>query len=235
MAGMVEALAFDVFGTVVDWRSGVTEALARVGGRAGLDADWAAVADAWRRRYRPTLDLVRGGELPWQSLDALHRLMLDEVLAAQGLDALGEADRAELVRAWYHLPPWPDCGAGLARLRERYILATLSNGHTALLVRLVKAAGLPFDCVLSVELARTYKPDPEVYLTAARLLDLPPESVLMVAAHPYDLHAAARVGFRTAYVTRPLEWGPDTVVEPPPEGVDVVASDLEDLAGKPLP
>ncbi|MQA83103.1 MAG: haloacid dehalogenase type II [Streptosporangiales bacterium] len=234
-ADEIEALAFDVFGTVVDWRSGITEAFTRVGDRAGISADWPSVADAWRRRYRPTLDRVTRGELAWQNFDGLHRIMLDDVLAEHGLDGsdgLGEADREEMVRAWHGLPPWPDAVPGLTRLRERFILSTLSNGHVAMLVHLAKGGGLPFDCILSVELVGTYKPDPEVYRSASRFLDLPPERVLMVACHPYDLRAAAAEGMRTGFVTRPLEWGPDTRVEPPPEGVDLVAEDFNDLAAR---
>lgn len=225
----IDALTFDVFGTVVDWRTGVGEALASVGARAGRDADWPSVAEAWRRMYRPTLDRVRRGELPWQNFDGLHRVMLDQVLAEHGLDALGDDDRAELVRAWHRLPPWPDCRPGLRRLRERYICATLSNGHVAMLVRIAKAAGLSFDCVLSVELVGTYKPDPRVYDSATRFLDVPPQRLAMVACHPYDLSAARARGLRTIYVRRPLEWGPDTRVEPP-DDVDLVVEDLEDLA-----
>ena len=228
----IDAMTFDVFGTVVDWRSGVTGALTDVGGRAGLAGDWPAVADAWRRLYRPTLDRVRRGELPWQNFDGLHRIMLDEVLAAQGLDGFTGEERAELVRAWHRLPPWPDCVAGLTRLRERHVLATLSNGHVAMLVDIAKAGGLPFDCILSVELVGTYKPDPEVYRSATRFLDVRPERLLMVACHPYDLSAAAAQGLRTAYVRRPLEWGPNTHVEPPPDGVDLIADDMEDLAAQ---
>jgi 2-haloacid dehalogenase len=225
----LRALVFDVFGTVVDWHSSMTDELARVaGGR--VSADWAEVARAWRRRYRPTLDRVRNGELPWQPLDALHRLMLDEVVAEFGLESLGEDERAELVRGWHRLRPWPDTVPGMTRLHDRYILSTLSNGGVGLLVRLARAGGLPFDCVLTPELIRTYKPDPRVYRMAADLLDVPAGELLMVACHPDDLRAAAEVGLRTAYVPRPLEWGPGHQAPPPPAGVDLVAHDLEDLA-----
>lgn len=232
LAGRIDACVFDVFGTVVDWRTGITEALAAVGARAGVSAEWSTIADAWRSRYRPTLERVRHGELEWQNFDALHRIMLDEVLAEHGIDAFGDEERMELVAAWHRLPPWPDCAPGLQRLRDRYIVATLSNGHVAMLVRAVKSAGLSFDCILSVEFAGTYKPDPAVYRSASRYLDVPPHRLLMVACHPYDLEAAAAQGLRTAYVSRPLEWGPRAQVEPPPPGVDLVATDLEDLAAQ---
>ncbi|MFC7303349.1 haloacid dehalogenase type II [Streptomyces monticola] len=226
----VDAAVFDVFGTLTDWRAGVTAELAAAGTRTGLRADWAAVADAWRGRYRPNLLKVLGGELPHCGLDELHRIMLDEVLAQQGLDAFTEADRADLVRAWHRLPAWPDAGPGLDRLRESPLLtATLSNGGVGLLARLTKHAGLRFDCVLSAELARSYKPDPKVYLKAAELLAVPPHRLLMVACHPDDLQAAAGAGLRTAYIPRP-EWGPRTTPADPPAGVDLVADDVRDLA-----
>jgi 2-haloacid dehalogenase len=227
-----EIVAFDVFGTLVDWRSGVAAALARVGGRAGIEADWPAVADDWRSRYRPTLERVIRGELPFGPLDVLHRLMLDEVIGERRLEPLTETDRAELVRAWYRLPPWPDTVPGLTALRERHILTPLSNGGLGLLTRLARAAGLPFDCILSTELARTYKPDPRVYQLIPGYFEVPPDRVLMVACHPYDLQAAAREGLRTAYVPRPLEWGPGTVVPPPPPGTDIVADDMIALASR---
>ncbi|BDM70343.1 haloacid dehalogenase [Streptomyces nigrescens] len=229
----IDAAVFDVFGTLTDWRSGVTEALAAVGNRAGLQADWGAVSDAWRRRYRPALLRVVSGDLPWLPLDGLHRIALDEALAGHGagLDALGEAERDELVRAWHRLPAWPDAPAGLERLHDsRVITATLSNGGVGLLARLTKHAGLRFDCLLSAELVKSYKPDPRVYLSAAELLDVEPRRLLMVACHPDDLAAAADAGLRTAYIPRPLEWGPDAAPVPTPTDVDLVAADVPDLA-----
>jgi 2-haloacid dehalogenase len=223
---MAEIIAFDVFGTLVDWRSSIAAALARVGGRAGISADWPAVADAWRSRYRPTLDRVVAGGLAFQPLDVLHRTMLDEIADSSGLQALGEADRAELVRAWSDLAPWPDTVPGLTALRERHILTPLSNGGVGLLTRLAKTAGLPFDCIVSAELAGTYKPDPRVYELVPVYFGVPPEQVLMVACHPSDLDGAARAGLRTAYVPRPLEWGPGRTAPPPPASADLVADDL---------
>jgi len=227
----VDAALFDVFGTMTDWRSSVTAELAAVGARTGLTADWAGVTDDWRRLYRPYLGKIITGAMPWRPLDEVHRLMLDEVLPRHGLDALGEAERAELVRAWHRLRAWPDAAAGLESLHQgRLITGTLSNGGVGLLARLTKHAGLRFDCILSAELARSYKTDPRVYLTAAGLLDVEPHRVLMVACHPDDLEAAARVGFRTAYIPRPLEWGPDAPPVAPPSGVDLVADDVPALA-----
>ncbi|MFI0451282.1 haloacid dehalogenase type II [Actinomadura sp. 6N118] len=227
----IEAAVFDVFGTMTDWRSSVTGELAAAGGRAGLQADWPAVADAWRRAYRPALISVLSGETPYRPLDELHRSMLDEVLAEFGLDALGETDRDGLVRAWHRLRAWPDAPHGLELLHgSKVITATLSNGGVGLLARLTKQAGLRFDCVLSAELAGSYKPDPRVYLMAAELLQVEPRRLLMVACHPDDLAAAAKTGLRTAYVPRPLEWGPDAAPAAPPADVDLIADDIVDLA-----
>jgi 2-haloacid dehalogenase len=225
----IEVIAFDVFGTLVDWHTSITAALQEVGGRSGIDADWPTVASAWRALYQPTLSQVVRGELPFQSLDALHRRMLDEVAGSQQLP-LSDADREELVRGWYRLTPWPDTVPGLTRLRERHLLTPLSNGGMGLLTRLARAAELPFDCILSAELAGTYKPDPRVYRLVPGYLDVPPEKVMMVACHPSDLQAAAREGLRTGYIPRPLEWGPGGSAPPPPDGVDVAAGDLLSLA-----
>ncbi|GAA2059690.1 haloacid dehalogenase type II [Streptomyces albiaxialis] len=227
----VDAVVFDVFGTMTDWRSSVAAELAAVGERAGLHADWAAVADGWRRRYRPVLGRVLAGELPWQPLDALHRTMLDEALPEHGLGALGETERGELVRAWHRLRAWDDAPRGLELLHDsRLVTATLSNGGVGLLTRLAKRSGLRFDCVLSAELVRSYKPDPRVYLMAAELLEVEPGRLLMTACHPDDLEGAAKAGLRTAFVPRPLEWGPDSPPAAPPANVDLVADDLVALA-----
>ena len=228
----LEVIAFDVFGTLVDWHTSIAGALQRVGGRAGLSADWPAVASAWRSLYRPTLARVVAGELPFQPLDALHRRMLDEVAGQwQPLRALSDADRDELVRAWHHLAPWPDTVPGLTKLRERHILTPLSNGGMGLLTRLARSAELPFDCIVSAELAGTYKPDPRVYHLVPGYFGVPPEQVMMVACHPDDLEAAAREGLATGYIPRPLEWGAGGTAPPPPDGVTVAAGDLLSLAG----
>lgn len=228
----IEIIAFDVFGTLVDWRSSIATELARVGGRAGLSADWPSVADAWRSLYRPTLDRLVRGEAPFQRLDALHRAMLDEIIEEYGLQAIGDADRGELVRGWHRLTPWPDTIPGLTTLRQRHILTPLSNGGIGLLTRLARASGIPFDCILSAELAGTYKPDPRVYQLVPGYFDVPPDKVLMVACHPSDLDGAARAGLRTAFVSRPLEWGPGAAAPPPPPTADLTAEDMIALAAK---
>lgn len=223
------ALLFDVFGTLVDWRSGVLAACAEVAGRSGVTADWPAVVDDWRRAYSPALDGVRAAGV-WRDLDAVQRDTLADVLGRHGVD-LPADDRELLVRSWRRLPAWPDAPAGLDRLRALSVLATLSNGHVALLVDLLRFAGLRVDTVLSAELAGSYKPDPVVYRRGVALLGLEPEEVGMVAAHPSDLVAAAGVGLRPCFVARPREWGPGTDATPP-SGLPglVVAHDLDDLA-----
>ena len=228
----IEIIAFDVFGTLVDWRSSIASELRRVGTAAGLRADWPAVADSWRSRYQPALQRLVRGEVPYQPLDLLHRIMLDEVIEEHGLQRLGDAERAELVRGWYRLDPWPDTVPGLTALRERHILTSLSNGGMSLLTRLAKAARIPFDCILSAELARSYKPDPRVYALVPGFFDVPAATVLMVACHPGDLVHAARAGFRTAFVPRPLEWGPGRADPSPPPEVDLIAPDLVALAAR---
>lgn len=226
----IEIIAFDAFGTLVDWRTTIAAELARIGERAGLRADWPAVADAWRSRYGPTLAQVLRGQREYQALDVLHATMLDEVVAEFDLRALTEADRDELVLVWYRLNPWPDTIPGLTELRNRYILTPLSNGGLGLLTRLAKSAGMPFDCILSAELARSYKPDPQVYLLPSEYFDVRPERVLMVACHPGDLQGAKRAGLRTGFVPRPLEWGPERGAPPAPADADIVADDLITLA-----
>lgn len=212
--GRVRVLAFDVFGTTVDWWTGVSRQVAGIAAARGVDLDAGAFADAWRDRYRPSTERVNRGERAWAYLDTLHRESLDELLDAFGVGAaFDEAARGDLVRTWHRLPAWPDAVPGLARLRRRYLVATLSNGGVRLLTDLVKAAGLPFDCVLSAELARAYKPAPAVYRTAAALLDVAPAEVLMVAAHRPDLDGAGAAGLRTAFVERPTERGPNRTAD----------------------
>jgi len=231
--GNVRALTFDVFGTVVDWRTSIIREGQLLTRARGIKVDWTEFADAWRAGYQPAMGRVRKGELPWMTIDGLHRLILDDLLKQFAIRGLTEGETDHLNRAWHRLMPWPDSVPGLNRLRSRYILATLSNGNISLLVNMAKNAGLPWDCILSAELAERYKPDPKVYQTAARLLGLPPERVMMVAAHPGDLQASKKVGFKTAFVSRPLEYGPareaDSVSE---TEVDLVASDFLDLAMK---
>ena len=231
VANSVKALTFDVFGTVVDWRSSIIREGQLLSARKGFEIDWGEFADNWRAGYGPAMNKVRNGELPWTKIDDLHRMILDELVIEHGLDGLSEGELDDFNRAWHRLSPWPDTVAGLNRLKTKYVIATLSNGNVALLSNMAKNAGLPWDAVLSAELAKHYKPDPEAYLTAADLLGLSPEQVMMVAAHPGDLRAAARTGLRTAYVVRPLERGPGRIVSNNTTGeFDYTANDFLDLA-----
>lgn len=230
-ASEVAALTFDVFGTVVDWRTSIIREGELLTRTRGIETDWAAFADRWRAGYGPAMNRVRTGELPWTKIDDLHRMILDDLLAELGITALSEEEIQHLNRVWHRLVPWPDSIAGLYRLKARYILVTLSNGNISLLTDMAKNAGLPWDCVLSAELSGHYKTDPEVYRKASELLDLPPGRIMMVAAHRGDLAAAQRVGFRTALVFRPLEYGPDREVDLTPDPrFDYNATDFLDLA-----
>lgn len=224
----VRALVFDVFGTVVDWRSGVAREVRRL---LGDRVDPAAFADDWRGRYAPSMDRVRTGELPWTPLDELHRTSLEELLAERA-PTVDEATRRELVLAWHRLDPWPDAVPGLARLRRRHVVAPLSNGNIALIVDMAKRAGLPWDVVLGAEVVRHYKPDPEVYDAAPALLALAPEQVLMVAAHTDDLAAARARGLRTAYVHRPDEFGGRVTPPATDPGADLSVGSLTELADR---
>jgi 2-haloacid dehalogenase len=229
----IKALTFDVFGTVVDWRGSIIRQGEKFAAERGINVDWAAFADAWRGAYRPSMDRVRRGELPWTNLDTLHRMVLDELLVKFNIPDLSEEDKDYLNRVWHRLDPWPDAVEGLTRLRKRFVLATLSNGNVALLTNMAKYGGLPWDCILSAELAQHYKPDPETYQTAANLLGLRPEQVMMVAAHKDDLRAAQRVGLKAAFVPRPREFGPDRAPDTTPDpAFEVHAGDFNDLAGK---
>ena len=229
----VKALVFDLFGTVVDWRGSVIaegRALAR---KKRLTVDWPAFADAWRAGYAPAMDRVRRGELPWTTIDVLNRMILAELLAKLRIGTLSKAEKDDFNRAWHRLKPWPDAVKGLARMKKKVVIATLSNGNMALLTNMAKHAGLPWDCVLSGELFRHYKPDREVYLGAARLLGLRPGEVMMVAAHKSDLDAAAAAGLRTAFVQRPMEFGDPALKDVKPEKrFDINAADFLDLARK---
>lgn len=228
----VKALTFDVFGTVVDWRSSIIREGELLGQRKGLKVDWPRFADQWVAGYGPAMQRVRKGDLPWTKIDDLFRLILGDLIKEFRLTGLTPEEVDGLNRVWHRLRPWPDAIAGLSRLRRRYIICTLSNANVAMLVNMAKNAGLPWDCVLSAELSKHYKPDKEVYLTAADLLGLEPSQVMMVAAHPDDLRAAAKVGFRTAVVLRPLERGPGRGLhhEPNTAAFDLLADDFLDLA-----
>ncbi len=221
-----KALVFDIFGTVVDWYGSIAAEVARI----GLPVNGGELALAWRAGYHPAMQDVRSGALPWTNIDGLHRRILDRILAERGL-ALAEPQISDFNRIWHRLNPWPDSVPGLLQLKARHIIASLSNGNVALLVNMAKHAGLPWDTVLSAELFHHYKPDPEVYLGAARLLGLEPAQVMMVAAHPSDLCAAAACGLRTAYVARPLERGPGAAMEPMTPGeFDIEVGSFIELA-----
>jgi 2-haloacid dehalogenase len=209
----------------------VTREVQELAKRKGVTVDAAKFADAWRAAYAPSMNRVRTGELPWTKLDALHRMSLEKILVEFKLPALTETEKDTLNRAWHRLQPWPDAVSGLTRLKKKFIIAPLSNGNISLMTDLAKHSGLPWDCILGAELARHYKPDPEVYKSAAEILDLPLAQVMMVAAHLGDLRAAKNVGLRTAFVTRPLEYGPDRKPDLKPDAsVDVSATDFNDLA-----
>ncbi len=225
-----KALIFDVFGTLVDWRTSVARAAARVLSPFGVEADWLAFADAWRAQYQPAMEEVRSGRLPFSKLDALHRRNLDVVLARRGLERVDEGARAELNRAWHRLDAWPDVRPGLERLRAKFLLAPCSNGNISLMVDLARHNGVAWDAILGAEIARDYKPKAAVYLAAAAAFDCAPAETMMVAAHSSDLAAAAQAGLRTAFVARPDEYGAGTGERAPQTAVDVAAASLLDLA-----
>lgn len=229
----VRALIFDVFGTLVDWRTSIAREAQALLAPLGIAADWGAFADAWRDQYQPAMDEVRRGRLPFSKLDVLHRRNLDVVLEDLGVaERVDETIRVHLNLAWHRLDAWPDVAPGLTRLRAGYRLAPCSNGNISLMVDLARRNGLPWDAILGAELARDYKPKPAVYLAAAEAFDLPPAAVMMVAAHSSDLAAAAACGLRTAFIARPDEHGPgrgETVAAGP---VDLSASGLGDLADR---
>ncbi len=229
----VKALTFDVFGTVVDWRGSLIREGRALERRLGVHADWPAFADAWRAGYRPAMQEVRSGKLPWTNIDGLHRRILDRILAEFGIADLDEAERADFNRAWHRLRPWPDAVRGLKRLKKGYVITTLSNGNVSLLTNMAKNAGLPWDCVLSAELFQHYKPDPEAYRGAAAMLGFEPQQVMMVAAHKDDLRAAQAAGLRAAFIARPMEFGDPAKKDVRPEkDFDVNAADFLDLAAK---
>lgn len=222
----IKALVFDVFGTVVDWYSSII----RDGLKLDPNVDWAKFALAWRAGYAPAMHRVRTGELPWTKIDDLHRMILNQLVVDFQLQ-LTEAQTQHLNHVWHRLDPWPDSVPGLTRLKQKYIISTLSNGNTSLLVNMAKHAGLPWDMVLSADIAKHYKPDPVVYLMAADQLSLPVDQLMMVAAHRNDLHAARNVGLKTAFVPRPLEYGPIGNVDlTPGKEFDLVVNDFLQLA-----
>lgn len=230
----VKALVFDVFGTVVDWRSSLIADFTQWGAQRGIKGDWAGLVDAWRAAYMPSMDEVRmHPERGYLALDTLHRQSLEKLVKQFAITGLNDDDLAYMTLGWHRLKPWADSVGGLTRLKTKFVIGTLSNGNVALLTNMAKQAGLPWDLVLSAELFAHYKPDREVYLGAARLLGLPPEQVMMVAAHNNDLKAAQDLGLKTAFVPRPTEHGPLQKKDFKPDGNwDVVATDFNDLAAR---
>jgi 2-haloacid dehalogenase len=235
----VKALVFDTFGTVVDWRTSMSAQVADFAKRKGLQIDALKFTDAWRSGYQPAMNNVRTGKRPWTNLDGLHRIILDDVI--KQFDHTGtvtDSELATLSRSWHYLRPWPDSVSGLTRLKKKFIIAPLSNGNIALMTDLAKFAGLPWDCILGAELVRHYKPDREVYQSAADLLELHADQVMMIAAHLGDLTAAKQVGLRTAFVVRPTEFGPTGESSAgksdlQPNGfVDLSVKDFNELATK---
>ena len=227
----IKAMTFDVFGTVVDWRSSIIEEFRSFGRERKISVDWEAFVDHWKSSYRPGMDAVRSGKLPWTNVDSLYRKKLEALLVEYGVQGLSESEKIGMNRSWHRCTPWPDSSAGLNRLKEKYVLSTLSNGDVACLVNMAKHGGLSWDCILCAEVFRHYKPDPEVYLGAIELLGWEPGEIMMVAAHNYDLKVARSLGMRTAFVLRPLEYGPGQTSDLKPEDDwDLVVSDLEELA-----
>jgi 2-haloacid dehalogenase len=229
----IKACLFDVFGTVVDWRTSVSRDLADFARRKGISGiDWLGFATEWRKLYQPSMEEVRSGRRAWTILDVLHRESLRELIERYRIEGLFEDEIDHMSRAWHRLDPWPDVLDGLARLKRRRIIAPCSNGNIALMVNMAKRAGLPWDCILGAETARAYKPLPQAYLASCRHLGLPPAAVMMVAAHNGDLKAAKAQGLATAFVPRPNEHGPDQSSDLAPDWscVDVAAGDFIELA-----
>lgn len=226
----VKALVYDVFGTCVDWRTGVARDAERILKPLGYTIEWLAFADAWRALYQPTMEEVRSGRQPYVALDILHRRMLDQIRPRFGLQKLDSKVADDLNLAWHRLDTWPDVGPALARLKRTFILAPCSNGNIALMVDLARRNGIPWDAILGADIARDFKPKAAVYLLTAAALNLQPREVMMVAAHSDDLRQAAVSGLRTAHVARPGENGPGTGESTPRVPVDIAATSMEDLA-----
>ena len=228
----VRALLFDTFGTLVDWRTGLVTQLEQWGTAHNIAADWPGLVLAWRRDHVPALAEVRTGQREWANYDELQGETMRQLAPKFGLPALSDDTLDQLARMWHQLPAWPDTVEGMARLRTKYLVAPLSNGHVALLMRLARTTGITFDAVFGADVFRQYKPDPKNYLGAVSLLGCVPGEVLFVASHPSDLQAAAACGLLTCFVSRPLEYGDGVVVEQPPaEGdFDVMVGDLLELA-----
>lgn len=227
----IKALTFDIFGTVVDWRTSILQQFRAFGREQRVEVNWEAFLHDWKGCYRPGMDAVRSGRLPWTNVDTLYRTKLDRLLDEHGLGGLSEAEKRRLNRAWHACAPWPDVVAGLRRLKTKYVVSTLSNGDVACLIDMARHGDLPWDCILCAEMFRHYKPDAEVYRGAIELLGCEPEEIMMVAAHNYDLAAARSHGMRTAFVPRPTEYGPRQTSDLEAEQAwDVVAGDFAELA-----
>jgi 2-haloacid dehalogenase len=229
----IKALVFDTFGTIVDWRGSIIQEGEDWGKSKGIHVDWARFAERWRAGYAPSMDKVRKGEIPWTRLDDLHRMILEQLLKEFNIQGLSEEEKDHWNHVWHRLKPWPDSVQGLTRLKKKYVIAPLSNGNIALITNMAKHSGLPWDAILGAELVRHYKPDREVYLSAADFLGLKPEQVMMAAAHVGDLKAARACGLRTAFIYRPDEFGPSGKPDiATPGDFDVVSNDSVDLANK---
>ncbi len=231
MLSGIKALTFDTFGTVVDWRTSIINDLSAYGRARGLDINWAAFVDEWKTAYKPGMDKVRKGVWPWLTIDAIYRRALDEMAPRYGLDRLDESSLQHINRVWHRLLPWPDAAAGLARLKKKFLISTLSNGDVNMLADMAKLGGLPWDIILCGQVFRHFKPDPEIYLGAIELLGCQPHEVMMVAAHNDDLKHARSHGMRTGFVLRPTEYGPAQKTNLEATGPwDVVARDFGELA-----
>jgi 2-haloacid dehalogenase len=232
MPASPKALFFDVFGTLVDWRTSIAREAELVLKPLGFSLDWIAFAEAWRDEYQPGMEEVRSGRIPFSKLDVLHRRNLERILPRFRIPGLSEDVMRELNLAWHRLDAWPDVPPGMARLKRRVMLAPVSNGNISLMVDLARRNNIPWDAILGAETAGDYKPKPRVYLAACEALDLPPGACMMVASHISDLLAAAKCGLRTGHIARPDEKGPGTGEAAPKAPVDIAASSLEDLAAK---
>ena len=225
----VRAVMFDVFGTVVDWRTSIANEVKQISELVHVDSG--KFADRWRAMYQPAMEQIRNGSRPWTKLDDLHYENLLDVLKEFGIDSMSEERIRDLNFAWHRLDPWEDSVEGLYRIKSRYIIATLSNGNVSLIVNMAKNANLPWDMVLGAEVVRHYKPQPESYLKSAEMLNLPPTACMLVAAHNSDLVAASQCGFKTAFVARPTEHGPNQNIDLEATGnFDIVADNFLGLA-----
>jgi len=228
----VRALFFDVFGTLVDWRSSVAREAERILAPLGYSLDWPAFADAWRGEYQPGMEEVRSGRIPFSKLDVLHRRNLVRFIPRVGLAGLSDAVLDELTLAWHRLDAWPEVPAALVRLKRKFLIAPVSNGNISLMVDLARRNGLPWDAILGAEVAGDYKPKPRVYEAACAAFELKPAQCMMVAAHSSDLAAAAACGLRTGHIARPNERGPGKGERAPTVPVDVMGQGLDEIAEK---